>query len=298
MKDHLGNNRIVMDASGAVKQATNYYPSGTTMAERQTDQGVQPYKYNAKELDRTNGLDFYDYEARMYDPVLMRFTTIDPMAEKYYSVSPYAYCNNNPVNRIDPSGLDSYMVFYSTSDARFKAAAETRQREIESQKEFNSKKDHVYMVEIGDLGTLGDRVSGMVQDATDNRYGMTVEASFYTHGAVDGPVGDVSTTGEYNLKNETGLAFDDKQLSTTGWSNINWNFDPNNSVAAFYGCRTAGFAERFFDYSNVQYTAGQGGRVGPSSSTDDFSPVGYFSRVFGTSSNVFYGDNIMLLPPN
>jgi hypothetical protein len=34
----------------------------------------------------------------------MRFTTPDPLAEKYYSVSPYAYCSNNPVKYIDPDG--------------------------------------------------------------------------------------------------------------------------------------------------------------------------------------------------
>jgi RHS repeat-associated protein len=37
-------------------------------------------------------------------PAIMRFTTPDPLAEKYYSISPYAYCGNNPVNRIDPTG--------------------------------------------------------------------------------------------------------------------------------------------------------------------------------------------------
>jgi RHS repeat-associated protein len=108
LKDHLGNNRIVMNSSGTVVQATNHYPSGTLIAEypRRTDQGVQPYKFGGKELDRTHGLDFYDFEARAFDPTLMRFTTIDPLAEKYYSISPYAYCGNNPVNRIDPTGMD------------------------------------------------------------------------------------------------------------------------------------------------------------------------------------------------
>jgi RHS repeat-associated protein len=87
-------------------QATNYYSSGTVIAESpaRTDQGIQPYKFGSKELDRTNGLDFYDFEARSYDPVLMRFMRPDPMGEKYYNISPFAYCGNNPVNRIDPDG--------------------------------------------------------------------------------------------------------------------------------------------------------------------------------------------------
>ena len=53
-----------------------------------------------------HGLDLYDYEARHYDAAIGRFTTVDPMAEKYYSISPYAYCGNNPVNRIDPNGQE------------------------------------------------------------------------------------------------------------------------------------------------------------------------------------------------
>jgi uncharacterized protein RhaS with RHS repeats len=40
----------------------------------------------------------------MYDPVLTSFLTVDPLCEMYYSISPYAYCGNNPVNAIDPNG--------------------------------------------------------------------------------------------------------------------------------------------------------------------------------------------------
>jgi RHS repeat-associated protein len=73
-----------------------------------TGQNEQPYKYNGKELDRMHGLNMYDYGARMYSPVIGRFTTMDPLAEKYYNISPYAYCANNPVNAIDPTGMDHY----------------------------------------------------------------------------------------------------------------------------------------------------------------------------------------------
>ncbi len=68
------------------------------------EQNKQPYKYNGKELDSDKGLNLYDYSARYVDPALGRFTTMDPLAEKYYAWSPYAYCKNNPVNAIDPDG--------------------------------------------------------------------------------------------------------------------------------------------------------------------------------------------------
>jgi RHS repeat-associated protein len=64
------------------------------------------YQYSGKELDRMNGLDLYDFHARQYDPVLGRFTTPDPLSEKYYHISPYAYCANNPINAIDPNGMN------------------------------------------------------------------------------------------------------------------------------------------------------------------------------------------------
>lgn len=112
LKDHLGNNRIVLNSSGGVVQETNYYPSGTTIADypRRSEQGVQPYKYNGKELDRSHNMDFYDYEARVYDPAIMRFTRPDPLATKYYSWSEYVYCANNPIRYVDPTGMDIWEI--------------------------------------------------------------------------------------------------------------------------------------------------------------------------------------------
>ncbi|MCM1722955.1 RHS repeat domain-containing protein, partial [Bacteroides ovatus] len=286
LQDHLGNNRVVARSDGTIVQTTHYYPYGMSFAEG-TFADKQPYKYNGKELDTENGLNLYDYDARQMDIIFGRFTSVDPMAEKYYHWSPYAYCMDNPLKYIDPNGLDSYIILYSNSDSRFKAAAETRQREIMNSKSFTTEKDHVYMLNIGDLGNLGERIQNIVNDAKANGYGMTVEASFYTHGGTDGPVGDKVTSGDYNLRNVSGSSLDRNQLSAEGWKQINWNFDPKNSVAAFYGCHTVGFAERFFDISNVAFTAGQGGSSGPSYKTDDFDSV---SPIFGIlSKNIYYG---------
>jgi RHS repeat-associated protein len=47
-----------------------------------------------------------DYGARHYGPIIARWFTTDPMAEKYYSLTPYNYCGNNPMNRIDPDGKE------------------------------------------------------------------------------------------------------------------------------------------------------------------------------------------------
>jgi hypothetical protein len=52
-----------------------------------------------------HGYDTYDYGARGYYPAMGRFTSVDPLAEMDYSISPYAYCKGNSVNSIDPTGM-------------------------------------------------------------------------------------------------------------------------------------------------------------------------------------------------
>ena len=87
----------------------HYYPYGVLMGESQNTT-TQPYKYNGKELDRSFGLDWYDYGARWMDGVGGRWSSIDPLCEKYYDVSPYAYCAGNPINAIDPDGNPPFLL--------------------------------------------------------------------------------------------------------------------------------------------------------------------------------------------
>ena len=101
LKDHQGNNRVVINQSGTVEETNHYYPFGGVFA---TAGNTQPYKYNGKEFDTKKGLNWYDYGARHYDTALGRFTTNDRFAEKYYSMSPYQYGANSPVVNIDVNG--------------------------------------------------------------------------------------------------------------------------------------------------------------------------------------------------
>ena len=101
LKDHQGNNWVVVAQNSNVEETNHYYPFGGVFT---NTRNAQPYKYNGKELDTKKGLNWYDYGARMYDAALGRWHVVDPLAEKYYSVSPYNYCMNNPVNAIDSNG--------------------------------------------------------------------------------------------------------------------------------------------------------------------------------------------------
>ena len=119
--DAKGNNRVVVSQSGSVEQTNHYYPYGALFAES-TNGDVQRFKYNCllsdvtngnKELDRKFGLNWYDHGARNNDAVIGRWHSMDPMAEKYYGISPYAYCGGDPVNFGDYDGMEKYALTVS-----------------------------------------------------------------------------------------------------------------------------------------------------------------------------------------
>jgi len=103
-RDHLGTvHEVWWQYRNLTMQSTQYYPSGLPWSEG-TGVGTQLNKYNGKLWDEMHGWETYDYGARGYYPAMGGFMSVDPLAEKYYDISPYAYCHNNPVNRIDPDG--------------------------------------------------------------------------------------------------------------------------------------------------------------------------------------------------
>ncbi|MDL2320543.1 hypothetical protein LJC45_05370 [Alistipes sp. OttesenSCG-928-B03] len=74
------------------------------------------YLYNGKETQESFGVNYLDYGARMYDSRIGRWHSIDPLAEKYYSQSPYFHALKNPINAIDPDGKDSYLLIWFSKD--------------------------------------------------------------------------------------------------------------------------------------------------------------------------------------
>ena len=102
--DRLGNVRVVANAGGGAEQVNHYDPYGGTLSISSVpDTSGNLYKWGGKEWDKT--LYRYDFGARLYSPSDLRWGTMDPLCEKYYSLSPYAYCANNPMRFVDPSGM-------------------------------------------------------------------------------------------------------------------------------------------------------------------------------------------------
>lgn len=75
-------------------------------ARHNTRAGQNLYQYNGKELNQDLGLNWLDYGARWYNPSVGSWNAVDPSAEKYYGISPYAYTANNPLIYIDPTGAE------------------------------------------------------------------------------------------------------------------------------------------------------------------------------------------------
>lgn len=117
--DHLGSVRVVKDGSGAVRQRFDYYPYGTVSrawtASSTTDVSEKRYRFGGKEIagssltdlagtGAASGAPYLDFGARLYSPRTASWLSPDPFSEKYYGISPYAYCNGDPVNFVDPDG--------------------------------------------------------------------------------------------------------------------------------------------------------------------------------------------------
>ena len=106
-KDHLGNVRMVTDGDGAVVERNDYYPFG-----RRCSGGASVmlpgnrWRYAGKEKWPMGYTGWLDFGSRQYDSYLGRWTTVDPLSEKYPGVSPYAYCADNPVMFVDEDGED------------------------------------------------------------------------------------------------------------------------------------------------------------------------------------------------
>lgn len=124
--DHLGSVRAVIDGNAST---TNYPLTGFYTIDDFAPFGVKSTSSASLYLSLAStgstvslrdgftgqedqgpdfGVGYSDFGARQYSPVLSRWLVPDPMGEKYYDVSPYAYCKNNPIFRIDYYGMDDY----------------------------------------------------------------------------------------------------------------------------------------------------------------------------------------------
>jgi RHS repeat-associated protein len=102
--DHLGSTRVITDSNGEIKEQNDYYPFGMRHKNPNLATSTNRWLFSGKEKQTSGEINYMDFGSRMYDDFLGRWFTIDPRAEDYYPLSPYAYCGNNPVIYVDENG--------------------------------------------------------------------------------------------------------------------------------------------------------------------------------------------------
>jgi RHS repeat-associated protein len=165
--DHLGNVRLSysdannngkIEASSEILKERNYYPLGLEHKGYNSNVvgAVNNFEtFNGKELDESLGLNVIEMDWRQYDPAIGRFNVIDPMAEERDWLSPYNFAQNNPILRVDPTGLlDDYGLDTETGDLVFL-------------KETDATTDTIYTGEV--TGTNDDGSSSFKKDGKSSK---------------------------------------------------------------------------------------------------------------------------------
>ena len=101
--DHLGSTSYITDDKANITQYDAYLPYGELLVDEHSSSEDLPYKFNGKQFDDETGL--YYYGARYLNPMTSLWYGVDPLAEKFLSVSVYCYTMCNPINLIDEDGL-------------------------------------------------------------------------------------------------------------------------------------------------------------------------------------------------
>ncbi len=293
----------------------HYYPFGLQISELSFNK-TQPknkYLYNGKELQDDFGLGWLDYGKRFYDAEVPRFTSIDPLAEKYYSISPYAYVADNPIRFIDPNGEDIW-ISYSEQQARrdkegnvktykrgkrkgqvkYKTVTKTIQYKVGMSGIGNEFADNVInSLNLLDakLGELGGEFGTMISDiASNNQVNLSISQFNKLNGEFS-PSRSLSGTaqGDIRWNTELGLVGD----ITNPNSNTN-RIPPIISLFHELGHAKISFDEKLrgLDYTNktqqhltiVPYEGKLSQSLGYGARSNDISDIGIYRALTVTST--------------
>lgn len=101
--DHLGSATWITNSQGAAVEFLHYMPLGEMWYNQQGSAYNERFKFTGKERDVETGYDYFG--ARYYASAVPSWLSVDPLSDKYPSISPYAYCAWNPVMCVDPDGM-------------------------------------------------------------------------------------------------------------------------------------------------------------------------------------------------
>lgn len=163
-KDQVGSSSFITDGVGDPIQFIGYTPFGESFINVSATHFQTPYRFNGKEQDAETGL--YNYGARYYDPKISRWMSVDPLADERSWLTPYNYVQNNPLNRIDPTGaIDSPIygedgTFLGTDSEGFKGEIIVMNEYVYDRLSDGGSKtlDHDLVMNIADNTTVASNV--------------------------------------------------------------------------------------------------------------------------------------------
>ena len=180
--DHLGSASWVTDNNGEVVQYLYYLPWGEDFKnQRRNGYSGARHTFSAKEKDSETGLSYFG--SRYYSSDLSIWLSVDPLSDKYPSLSPYTYCANNPIKLVDPNGED--IVITSTTDDNGNTSVHIKFTGM-----LVNKSSQNYTKE--DLNKLKNTISNSIKEKYSGEFGdgVTVTTSV-----------DIITEGEKKLEN-------------------------------------------------------------------------------------------------
>jgi RHS repeat-associated protein len=166
--DHLGSTSLTTNTSGVAIEEIGYLPFGSVLFRKVYNGGawVSVYKFTGQEFD--SEYELYNYNARLYDPVMGRFITPDTMIPDPYnpqSLNRYAYCLNNPLRYTDPSGHEGEDDEIPIEDIEDEAQRQVDQQAAADQARRNGSSDFAYSTIIPSIadftGVAVDTVAQM-----------------------------------------------------------------------------------------------------------------------------------------
>jgi RHS repeat-associated protein len=219
----VGSPCVIFVPNGNTKdivQTNDYYPFGSTF--RSTGSSDNRYRREGKEFISDHQWNKYDYHWRAVCSMTGRTLQIDPMAEKYPWISPYALFNNNPLRYIDPDGRDWYSFQEAYTYTNRHGEEKTRTRTM-----YKYTTEHRSQKDLDKAGIEG-KYLGKVHFSQDTYYrlegGTTSTRNFETtFNAIAEDFGKMSSKD----------AKANQSKAETYFSSVNWNENLPTSLAAF-----------------------------------------------------------------
>ena len=275
--DYLGSVDLVTDRNGVAYEFFLYTPWGEDMYHYNAGQSsfTSPYRFNGKEKDPETG--YHYYGARYYQSKFSVWMSVDPLAHEREWLSPYNFVQNNPINRVDPTGaLDDWVQDADGNiywDDNATSQATTKEGETYLGEDltftFNSYINSSFDGPTPPWPVEGDKLTSTITlDATKNADGslqsVNVTSDYFVH-----ETGGISMFKGRNYF--PGLGDDqNKAINLTGVRSFNATFEQHASVPGF---EAAGLNLLGFDVVNVAQRMSlslSGNQLSISAATDVF----------------------------